>query len=86
MANKSECLLQGVIQDSSKEALLEKLKAICYVLEAPFRYRERVYKSIGAGNKLLNIFSNFNKCQDNGVELRTRCDLMASHKSKWYDH
>ena len=45
MTNKYECLLQGVIPDSEKEILVEKLRGICYELETPFKHREMIYKS-----------------------------------------
>jgi len=41
----AEVALQGALRDSSKDQLMQKLKALCYSYELPFQYREIVFKS-----------------------------------------
>jgi hypothetical protein len=43
--NKWECLLQGVILDTAKDTLVERLRGICFELETPIKVRERMYKT-----------------------------------------
>mmetsp|Transcript_38 Transcript_38/g.36 ORF Transcript_38/g.36 Transcript_38/m.36 type:complete len:257 (-) Transcript_38:165-935(-) len=69
--NQTETVLQGVIADSAKEVLNQKLRGLCYCVEQPFCHREIVCKSI----PIPGIAQ---------TELRLRQNLLAESKlPKW---
>jgi hypothetical protein len=44
--NQCECFLQGVLQDSLRDSVVQKLKGLCQSVEKPFTFREINFKSV----------------------------------------
>jgi hypothetical protein len=39
-----ECSLQGIIEETSKNLIRERLKAFCQIIEKPFSFKEISFK------------------------------------------